>query len=258
MRRTFLPALAALSLLLSAACSDDEPEAGEPTTTTDAPTTTTTEAPTTTTTGPTTTTAGPLGSPCPDVSIPASAEEITEVSADVDGDGHDDVLRTYRDGDEWTLQAEVAATGGSQLSIESFGGAVGVVGGSDIDGDGTDEVWARVGSGASAVIMAVADFEDCTLAWVTRADGARAEMPVGGSVGTTSGVECDASIDPEADLTTYTAVLVGEGPDYEVTAVEHTLDGSTLVEGASDDAVVSALESEFDRYTSFSCADLSL
>lgn len=224
-----------------AGCGDDGDD--------DAVSTTTTEAATTTTEPPTTTAQAPA---CPPVSVPVEAQEVTELPGDADGDGTDDELRTYLVGDEWHLQVELAADGGADLALPSFGGGVGLVGGADVDGDGVDEVWARTGSGASATIVGIAKMTDCVLERVVFATGELAELPIGGSVGTTSGLECR-----DGGLVTFTATL-REGDTYEVLATTFSLDGSTLSEQGQETLQVDATDPDFVRYASFSCGDLSL
>lgn len=222
-------------------CSDDGDDDAAPTTTTEATTTTSTEG--------TTTTKVPA---CPAVSVPPDAQEVTELDGDADGDGTDDDLRTYRIGEEWHLQVELGAEGGADLVLPSFGGGVGVVGGADIDGDGVDEVWARTGSGASATIVGIAKMTDCVLERVMFATGELAELPIGGSVGTTSGLECTGD-----GLVTYTATFT-EGEVYEVVATTYALEGFLLGEQGQETTEVNATDPDFVRYTSFSCGDLSL
>lgn len=252
MRRT-LHVLVVTALVALTAC--DSGDGGTATTT--ALEASTTSASTTSTTAPEPTTTTALVAACPEVPMPAEVEDRSEAGADVDGDGREDLVSTFRSDGEWQLHVAPAAGGGASLVVESFGGSVAVVGGSDVDGDGTDEVWSRIGSGASAVILAITDFEACQLAWVTTDTGARAELPVGGSVGTASGISCSPAPDT-AHVTTYQAVLMGEGPDYDVTAQELRLDGAVLRAGATSTTVVSARTPEFSRYTSFDCGDLSL
>lgn len=222
-----------------AGCGDDGDDAA----------TTTTEATTTTTEATTTTTQAPA---CPAVSVPTDAQEVTELSGDADGDGTDDELRTYRIGEEWHLQVELAADGGADLVLPSFGGGVGLVGGADVDGDGIDEVWARTGSGASATIVGLARMSECALERVLFPTGELAEVPVGGSVGTTSGLECR-----DDGLVTFTATLT-DGETYDVVATTYALDGSTLTEQGQETLQVDATDPDFVRYTSFTCGDLTL
>jgi hypothetical protein len=233
-----------------AGCGGDED--GSATTTT-AEATTTTAAPEVTA-GPTTTVA--TIPPCAAVAVPADASGMTELEAEVDGDGQPDVLRTFLVGDVWHLQVQVAAGGGAELDLATAdAGGVGLVGGADVDGDGRDEIWARVGSGASATILGLARYDACALVRVAIA-GAPAELPVGGSVGSAAGIEC-RSPGVDADLSVFSAMHRDES-QYDVTATEYDLQGAELVPGTSSTSTVDAADDAFIRYTSFACHDLGL
>jgi hypothetical protein len=233
-------AVAVVIGLALAACGDDGGDAAATSTT---EVTTTTEATTTTSAAPA----------CEPVTVPAGAEELTTAEGDADGDGQADELRSYRVGEEWHLQVALAADGGADLVVPTFGGAAGVIGGADVDGDGVDEVWARTGSGASATIVGLAELVDCALVRVTFATGAPAELPVGGSVGTTSGLACT-----DGGVTAYTATLT-EGTSYDVVATAYGLDAGQLVERGTSTSTVDALDdAAFVPVTSFSCGDLLL
>ncbi len=234
-------------LLLSACGGNDDDEAE--------PTTTTAEATTTTTERATTTSATPA---CPAVTVPADAQEVTSLDGDLDGDGTADELDSYRLGEEWHLQVALAGDGGADLVIPSFGSTVGVLGGADVDGDGTDELWARTGSGASATIIGLVRLVDCDLVRVSFADGQPADLPVGGSVGTTSGVECAVADDEgTARVMAHLTTLTGES-SYDVVTTTYVLDGTTLTATGTATTTVEASDADFPRYTSFSCGDLFL
>lgn len=241
-------AVAAMLVLAlgTAGCGDDDaPDAS--------PSTSATEAPSTSSA--TSTTPGPA---CDPLALPDGAANITDAAGDVDGDGAQDVLRSYRLGvDDWHLRAELAAGGAEELAVPTFGdGAIVVLGGADVDGDGGDEVWAQTGSGASATIVGLARFTNCTLERVTFVGGDPAEFPVGGSVGNAAGLGCEAHIDPASDLTAYTATNTGE-VSYEVTATDYALKGSVLVQGASEVSTATMGDEAFARATTFACDDLS-
>lgn len=272
MTRRALAAGLAAAVLAVAACGDDDagPDPTRPT----RPTTTTTHGTTSSTTGPTSseTTAAPeptdaptstseaaAGQPgCPDSApVPAGATAVVEELGDVDGDGRADVLRSYLAGDRWTLQVELAAGGSAAVALDVFDTAgVGLVGGADVDGDGRDEVWAQVGSGASTAILGLATLEGCELVQVRTDFGAPAELPVGGSVGAAAGLECRAG-DGGADLTVFSVVYVDEDR-YEVTAVDHVLDGATLRPTGTTTSQVAVDTARFARATTFTCDDLML
>lgn len=247
-------ALWIVAVLALAACGDDDAVVGGTTTTSEA---TTTSEPTTTTTVPTTTTTAACG----EIFAGAGNPDQVDATADVDGDGEPDQLHSFgaEEGEpRFTLQVVLAAGGGASLDLEGDGvTTVAVLGGADVDGDGGDEIWARVGAGASATIVGLFRFEDCTLAPVTFAAGGNAEFPVGGSVGTTSGLECNSLVDPESDLTVYGASNVAEG-EYEVTATKYRLDAGVLTESSSGPEVGSVQDPDFERIARFHCGDLAL
>ena len=184
---------------------------------------------------------------------------MRDAAADLDGDDHDDQLQSYRVGDaEWHLRVSLARGGGADLEITPPNGSfVTVLGGADIDGDGADELWAQTGQGASAAILGIARLVGCDLVRVTTSGGDPAELPVGGSVGTASGVECEARSDSAAHLTTYTASNQG-GDRYEVRATEHVLDGAALVSRGTYTDEVAIGDEAFARASSFSCGRLTL
>lgn len=237
--------------LMGAGCSDDDPgtvERADITSSTAA--TTTTNVATTTTTLP----------PCPAPPAGSSATEPGNgdgTAADVDGDGAADQLRgTLLGDDAWRLTVDLARGGAAELELQTFGGPVGLVGGADIDGDGDDEIWARTGAGASTTIVGLFTLDGCDLSQVSFQSGGPVELPVGGSVGTASGVECA----PEGRLLVHSATYVGDGGGdrYEVETTSYELEDGVLVEGERSASDIAASDVEFLRYTTFRCEDLSL
>ena len=244
-----LAAVAVAVAVIASACGGDGGGDAAPTSTT-APTTT--DAPTSSTSQP----SAPAA--CPTVEVPDAATDLTEAEGDVDGDGAADGLRSYRSGDGWHLAVDLAAGGGADTAVVTFDEiGVSVVGGADVDGDGGDEVWARTGAGASATILGLARLVDCQLVRVTFAGDQPAELPVGGSVGTTTGLHCEAQVDPAADLTAYTATNTGD-TTYDVTATEYALEGTVLVAGSQTTSPATVGDDLFARATTFTCEDLSL
>lgn len=246
MRPRASAALVGLLALVAASCADDDPSTVERAEVTTAPSTTSTTEPATSTTA----------EPCPPVTSP-DGDDAGSAAGDVDGDGAPDEVRATTTGSTWHLVAELGRGGGAVLELEVFGGPVGLVGPADVDRDGSDEVWARTGTGAATTIVGLFAAEGCDLTWVTLPDGRRAELPVGGTVGTTSGVECPAD---GPHLLVHTATYVGDGTEdrYAVTTVAHDLDGAALRERERSTVEVSAQDEGFLRYTSFRCGDLVL
>lgn len=249
MRRLSLCLLIVAALLT--ACSKS-PADGPGTTTTTTPRASTTTGPT----GPTTSIATIK---CADRPVSEEATDVQSEVADLDGDGIDDTVRSYRLGEaEWHLNVALARGGGADLRVATYDDSVvSVLGGADVDGDGADELWARTGQGASATVIGLARLVGCDLVRVTAPGGEPVELPVGGSVGTASGVECDARVDATADLTTYTATNLGDDR-YEVRATEHALDGTMLVDRGTYTSEATIGDDAFGRASSFSCDDLSL
>ena len=246
MRARAAAALVCLAGLAGPACADDDPSSVE------RANVTTTTAPSSTTEPATTTTV----EPCPDAGSP-KGETAGSATGDVDGDGTPDQVHATTSRSTWWLAADLGRGGGAALELERLSGRVGLVVTSDVDRDGREEVWARTGSGAATTIVGLFAVEGCDLRWVTLAGGARAELPVGGTVGTTSGVECPAD---GPDLLVHTATYVGDGTEdrYAVTTVAYDLDGVSLVERERSTVEVGAQDDEFPRYTSFRCGDLVL
>jgi len=244
-------AIASVLLLAAAACGDDDGDTAtssttstaSPSSSTTAPTTTapsTTAAPTTTvadsttTTGPeTTTTTTAPSSQCPgDGALPADAQYATLAGADVDGDGDVDTLHAYATGDpdtpnQWWLQVSFAGGGGSVYAVDHPGALLSGVranDGVDLNGDGTEEFFAKIGAGASATIMGLFDVIDCELVHVT-IDGTPTELTTGASVGSFSGFEClDIDVNGANDfLLVYSGQRLGDSNDFEVTAIQYAL-----------------------------------
>jgi hypothetical protein len=240
-------AIAGLALLAAApaGCGDgDDDRDGDDA----ASTTSSSAAPSTETNGPTTTAAprcplDPLG----DVDGASSAD------ADVDGDGEPDTATAYlAPGAEWRVRVDLAPGGGAERAVAGAGidDAVAVIGGADVDGDGADELWVQVGSGAAASILGLFRLEGCRLEPVLL-DGEPARLPVGASVVNTSGVECRQGA---------IYVLSGtsaDGEAYDVTEERHELRGAELVRAGTTTAIVEAGSPDFQRLSTFRCGGLS-
>lgn len=250
-RRQALAAAFAVLALTAGACSDDGGDGGDDDE--GAATTTGPGATETTQDGATTTTPTDPACPAPDAPEPEDA-----LSADVDGDGAADEVGILQQTGELVLRVDLAAGGRAALVLPTVGiDGSGLIGPADVDGDGAAELWVRTGSGASAAIVGLVRFVDCKLVQVNFQNGDPAELPVGGSVGTSAGLSCEGSVDPAADLTTYLAGNVGE-ETYEVTATEYTLDGTTLTQLGSATSTVTTSDPAFGRYVTFSCGNLAL
>lgn len=235
---------------LTASCADDDDSASSTTTSVAS---TTTESTTSTSTTTTSTTA----ELCGDVPAAGPDDGDEHLRVDVDGDGADDDVFDYRAGDEWHLRVELAAGGSSDIVIApTAAGEVDPIGGVDVDGDGGDELWATVGSGASATIVSLFRFDDCALGVVSSGRGH--EFAVGASVGSASGIECRSRPGDEYDVL-FLQATSDDGRTYRTTTTPRRLDGDQLVSaGATTRGTVQASSPDFDRYASFRCGPLRL
>ncbi len=251
-------AVGALLIMVSAGC-DSQPEAGPESTTTDSvdttspstmpsttgAATTTTGAATTTAPTATTSTSPPppttVPSACPQASPPvAEAIDSTFANGDFDGDGFVDVLSTYLVPSEarWHVRVEFGAGGSDDLAIMDSGMVAPArpIGGHDVEGDGTDEAFVTVGSGASAVRVGLYDVADCGLTRVT-VGADPAVFPIGATIGNVSGLACNVV----GDLDRLFAQQV-TADEYEGGFEPFALSGSVLTPGPGDGASFSAAE----------------
>ncbi len=215
-------------------------------TTTEPPATTSTTLPATTTTVP---------SACPQAPPPAAdAADATSIGADFDGDGLADVLSTYIVPSEarWHVRVEFGAGGSDDVQIVDSNMATPArpIGGHDVDGDGTNEAFVTVGSGASAVLVGLYDVAACGLTRIT-IDADPAVFPVGATIGSVSGLACDVV----GDLDRLFAQQVAED-EYEGGFEPFTLTGSVLTSGFGDGAGFSAAEAA--ALATLDCGTLAL
>ncbi len=241
-----------LVLLVITGCgSADGPEA-EPTRPT-----TTTVARTTSTVSPTTTEPA-----CP--SPPAvRGDGMVTRRADVDGDGAADRLFSVpqpsaEERPSFVVGVELAAGGRAVTEVPGDGVAtVEVLGGADLDADGGDEVWARVGAGASVSVIGLFRFHGCGLSAVTFASGAPVELPVGGSVRSLSGVACGTTEGPDQGFTARSATNT-QGLHYETVSTEYQLDEGVATVAREERADQEQGDGEMEPFATFACGDLSL
>jgi len=256
-RRRVLDATGLLIAVALAACSlgEDSPalEGEVP------PSETTISEPSTTTTRPTTTTSPA----CPEVERATSDEGEVERALDADGDGEEDVAQMFADDDGTrSLVVGLSAGGGAVEVLPDVGEEVALLGGADVDGDGSDELWLRVGSGAATVVLALYQLEGCRLEAVVFPNGDRVELPIGGSVANVVGAECasgrESVVDREADLLVYEGRLVpGAADEYEVTTTEHRLDRAVLTP-SPDGSRTETSQPDLAVVAGFRCGDLDL
>ena len=231
---------------------DDDPD--DSTTTAPADTDTSEAVPPPETT-PTTEEVEPLPAPCPaGPAIPADAAAGDTIAADLDLDGLDETVSTYfAPGDSrWHLRVEWGSGGTTDQIVTDSNGATPTrpIGPHDVDGDGTPELFAVVGSGASTALIGLYDVGPCQVHRVTL-DGAPAVFPVGATVGTVSGLSCG----PVGDLDAHFAENTG-GDMFEGGFAPHSLAGSVLTPGFGDGATFTGDEAA--ALATFDCGSLVL
>jgi hypothetical protein len=185
--------------------------------------------------------------------IPPGSVSFAPVAADFDGDATVDDLVTYTTGDQqWRIRVTFADGGGADALIadaEDFAPPR-PIGGYDIDGDGTDEVFLTVGSGASTILIGFFDVADCVATRITEG-GVPAVFPIGASVGNVSGVSCPVVGEIHRNFAQYVAEN-----DYEGGFEPFVLDGAVLTAGPGDGAAFSAEEAF--TLAVLDCGDLAL
>ncbi|MFN2503785.1 MAG: hypothetical protein ABR540_06055 [Acidimicrobiales bacterium] len=249
-------ALCLLAALLLGACGGDDGDSAASSTTVGAVTT----VPALTVPAPTSTAAPGTTKPgCADPAPEPGATDVTSGQADVNGDGRTDTVEVYRTGppDEiasWHLRAELGGGGGADLVLqgdEPGPAAVALVGPARVNGDASDEIWLRVGSGASTTLLGLFVFRACQLEAATLG-GLQAVFAVGGGVRFRSGLECT-----DAGLAVYEAE--GEGsPAYTGTTTVHRLNGATLTAGDGEPLSYNVADPASGRYGTFTCGALTL
>ena len=259
-------AIVVAAALIAAACSDDSRAAdtqGTASTTTAAPTTTSTQEPTTTTQAPPVTEPEPA---CPGSgALPGQAENNSLAAADTNGDGTADTLHSYTIGDPtvvgaWWLQVSFAGGGGGTLQIMDVGAGIGgvrVYDGTDLNGSGKEEFFAKVGAGASVNILGLFEVVDCTLRRVT-IDGQPTEFAIGGSINFVNGLDCiDLDVDGVNDfIVVYTGQRLGESAEFEITAAQYALVDGALQFIVADGIGGNENDANFGDFSSAGCEGL--
>jgi hypothetical protein len=202
------------------------------------PSTATVSPTTATTTTTTTTTLPPSVCPTP-VPLQESTLRFAPVGGDFDGDGNPDELFTYQaDPDEWRVRIVFADGGGADAAIVESEDLAPPrpIGGFDIDGDGAEEVFLVVGSGASAAEIGFYDVADCVATRIT-VGGVPAVFAIGSSVGAVAGVSCPGDGTIQRNFAQYVAEN-----EYEGGFAPYRLDGPVLTELPGDGAGFTAEE----------------
>ena len=235
---------------------------------------------TTTTTGPTSSSSPSTGSSPPTTSVaptagdsdtsrrpaggcadngrlpPSGASDVTEVAADVDGDGRDDRVVGYRRADGVRRVGVELAAGGSAAVDASQAGldgpvALRVLGGAALGGDG-ETVFAVTSAGASVVVVSLFQFVECSLASVRFASGETVALPVGGGITHGNGVACAGG-----ELVASSA-MSRDGQSFTTEDITYRVDGNTLHEVSKDRASLTRPgdAAALERYYTLDCPSL--
>ncbi len=202
------------------------------------------------------TTAGGTGCPGNDPVPPEGAEEVSEVSADVDGDGADDRVFAYRRGDG-TRRVGVDLAAGGTAAVDANAVAIegpaplSALGGVALGGDG-ETVFALTGAGASVVIVGLFQFVECALARVVYSSGEVAELPVSGAITHGDGIACT-----DETLVRLSATST-DGETFTATKSSYNVDGNTLVEAGSETSTLTraADDAAINDFYSLDCPAL--
>lgn len=179
---------------------------------------------------------------------PEGAENVSEVSADVDGDGADDRVLAYRHNGDRRVAVEL--TGGGTDAVDANASEIvepaplSVLGGVALGGDG-ETVFAVTGAGASVVIVGLFQFVECALTRVSFESGQAVELPVSGAITHGDGLRCAPGGDgpplvrlsaTSTDGESFTATETGYRVDGNI-LVEVDTQTTTLTRGADDKAI---------------------
>ncbi len=275
MRPTLLMAVA----LLAASCSGDSGAAPSPsststtTTSTTTTSTTTTSTTTTSTTSTTTTTSTTITTTVPESAcggsgaLPELAENHSLAGGDVNGDGDIDTIHTYSIGDPslagaWWLQVSFANGGGASQQLLDPGTSLAGArpfDGFDINGNGKDEFFARVGAGASTSEFGLFEVVDCTIHRIAL-DGQPSVFTAGASVNFVSGFEC---VDIDANgandfLIVYTGSRLGETDEFEITAAQYFVLDGMVTFMLADGIGGNINDPDFAKFASAGCPGVTL
>lgn len=257
--RTALTATLVAAVIL-ASCSSGGGDDQVAASTTVAPSSTFSTAPSTTTTEATTatTSSGESLRACPDGEVPATgAGDVTEATADVDGDGADDRLLAYRLDDGSRVIGVDLARGGTasfDLGDSELSGPspLSVLGAVPLTAD-TQTILAVTGAGASVVIVRLFKLVGCELVAVTVDNSMLVELPVGGGITHGDGLTCRNQTLIQRSVTST------DGETFDASETTYRLEGTSLVEVASDTSTLTRGEDDdtINGYFSIDCPSLT-
>jgi hypothetical protein len=236
----------AVALALLGACSGDDDGDDEAAATSTTATTSTTTTSTSAPAAVTTTTAAPVVCPPPAPGTPVG--EPTTIQADVDGDDAPELVSTFLD-DLGAWRLRVARPDGSVVDeplATAASDVARVESATDLDGNGAAELWAQVGTGASATIVGVFVASGCDVLPV-QLDGRPTEFAVGGTVTLLQGVAC------EGGTVVHRSATSEDGVTYTTLDLTYELRGAELVRTDERSGTLAADDPELASYGDFAC-----
>jgi hypothetical protein len=247
--------MAALGMVMAVLASGCQPGADD----TDAASSSSSTVPAPTPAPPSTTAPATDVGSCPgdDPFPPADARDVSEVSADVDGDGQDDRVLSYRDAGGTGQVAVGVAAGGSAVDAGDAGGPepLYVLGGVALGGDG-ETVLAATGAGPPVSVGGLFQFVECAITAVLLETGQPVEVPVGGTVTQGDGIECTGGAG--SVLLVRLRATSADGETFTTDDVSYQIDGNTLLEVRSDSETLRtpADSAEIQRHYTLDCPGL--
>ena len=177
--------------------------------------------------------------------LPADATAVSTATGDFDGDGAADELMMYRvpsSRDDWHVRV-VLADGYALDQQVAIGGPITIpsaaIGGADVDGDGADEAFVVVGSGAYTFWVGLYHFDKtaCSLDRVLAPGGGAYFAPVGASVRNLAGLQCVTTGPTGVPALAQLSGGSDDGRSYRGTRQFFTLSGHQLTSAGTESAV---------------------
>lgn len=182
-------------------------------------------------------------------------EEQAQEVVDLDGDGAGDLVTIYGEAGSFRVRADMEGTSvDAPLPIEDRTAEPRVLGGHDVDGGGTGEMFFEAARGAAAVVVGLVTLTDaCELRSVRAPDGSLARFPVGASAATQQGLACRN--DRLVALTGETT----DGRQYQWSEVVMELEGAGLSVVSTDEGTYRspADGAEIRRLGTLTCGDVT-
>jgi len=203
--------------------------------------------------------------------LPEPSGVLSSLDVDVDGDGVQDVVTTYAfDRSRQTSRIRVELSDGSavdQVAPQDYTGPPELVGATDVNDDGTPELWINPNDGNTAHTLAILIFDDCAVVEVVDADQGwlrlRYEASGNSAIGLTVGIACtDVDGDGSVDIveTQHREHVPGFRPPIEESwrYIAHSFDGlRTRVRVEEDGASLNDRPENLDWSAGLNCDGLA-